>query len=166
MLKIPIMSTTYHQSYRKLFLLTIFLLVFFSVIFAFSRSTFDLTGLGIGFGIGAGFTALLALLGYGQQLEVNDIELIFYQNLLSKIIGKQTTKLQIVELEKIRYGSPQMNAINTFLAINISTQKSEISFNPDTFDKATIRNLFRKIKELNSRVIFDQMATEVINSDA
>ncbi len=160
------MNATYHQSYRKLFLLTICILVFFSVIFAFSRTNFDISGLGLGFGIGVGFAMLIALLGYGQQLEVNEKEIKFYQNFLSKIIGKQTTNLPITELDTIRYGSPQMNNMNTFLAINISTKTGEISFNPDLFEKTTIGNLFRKIKELNARVVFDELAIEVMKSDS
>lgn len=157
------MHQSYSSSHKKVFLISAIIFIVMCFIFAFARGSFELNGLGLGAIFGGLFALFPLMYGLGQKFDLTDKEIIYRSNLFALFISKFKKKLLIAEINEIRLGIPKSN-INraTFAAINISTSKDEITFNPDLFDNMTLHDLFQELRVRNSGIKFDNYALRLI----
>lgn len=157
------MKKTFSSSQKKVLLIT---LVIFSVIFIIFNvfvGKYEKTGLVLGVAFGLVFAMFPLFYGLGQKIEVTDKEFIYSSNILVLFFSRLKKKLLISEIIEIRLGVPKFNkGLNTFAAINISTQKEEISFNPDLFDSTTMQNLILTLKLKNPHLKLDNYANSLM----
>jgi hypothetical protein len=139
----------------------IFLILSFAV--AFSRGSFDFTGLKLGVMIGTGFAAFPLFYGLGQRIEISEDEVIYSAHLGDLVVNNTKKRIPITEVEEVRLGKPRLNkGVTTFAAMNITGKNREITFNPDLFESSVLVILFKELKLRKPGVKFDEYVENLI----
>jgi len=149
-------------SWHKTIVVSFTIFIVLSLVFAFARGRFELYGLTWGMLIGSLFGAF-PLMALGTRIEVNENEVRFCGGVLSLIFPKKCKSILLSSVREVRLGLPKINkGMSTFAAINISSEKDEITFNPDLFRKQTLMDLFRHLKNRAPNIRFDKYSQKML----
>ena len=156
----------YPNSKRKVFLVILVIFIFFCLVFSFTKGEFDPYGFEIGFVISTAFSLVIVFNELGRHITITKDGVVYYPNMLNKLLREPASKILISQIKSIRLGLPRVNKqMSTFAAINISSDDKEISFNPDLYDNSVIQKLFKELKARNPKIKLDKYSRFVKSED-